>query len=110
MPKPKLLVITIALLIAAPAMAQVVQTGYYATPWGPMFTSMDECHDAAAMPDLAVMDRDSDDRVSKGEFENMAGSGATVSLFDSIDRNKDGFISRQEMDAYRHVGRCREVH
>ena len=104
MKKTKLLIITIALLLAAPAMAS-----YYSTPWGPMFTSMNECREAGAMPDMTVMDRNRDGRISSREFERSGASDSTVSLFSSIDKNKDGYISKRELDAYSIIGRCHEV-
>lgn len=104
MKKTKLLIITIALLLAAPAFAS-----YYSTPWGPMFTSMNECREAAAMPDMSVMDRNRDGRISAHEFERSGAADTTVSLFSSIDRNKDGYISKQELDAYRMAGKCRDM-
>lgn len=93
-------------LLAGPAMAQMTKARYYSTPFGPVYTTMSDCREAGQTPDLRVLDQNHDNRVSSHEFEESGLENKDVSLFYSIDKNHDGFISQTELDAYRHVGKC----
>lgn len=104
MKKVKLFIISVVMLIAMPALADD-----YPSLWGPKLAPTDECRSANAAPDLAALDVNNDGRISLSEFGDSAAADTTVSLFFSIDRNKDGYISKQELAAYRRVGKCPEM-
>jgi hypothetical protein len=99
--------IVAALAAATPALAQTIQASYFSTPNGPVYTTMNECRKASAIPDMRRLDGNRDGRISSREFERNGSGQTTVSMFYSMDKNMDGFISRSELDAYRHVGSCR---
>lgn len=99
------LVITLAALTA---FSQMAHAEYYSTPFGPIYTTMTECRMASAMPDMRQLDGNRDGLISSREFELNGSGDTTVSMFYSIDKNKDGIISAKELEAYRHIGKCRE--
>jgi hypothetical protein len=63
-----------------------------------------ECGLSNAIPDMAVLDRNDDGRVSRAEFGFI--NSTNLSLFHSMDRNHDGYVTPGEIHAYSHVGDC----
>ncbi len=98
-----------ALLWAAPAVAQSIPAHYYSTPWGPIFTSRDECDKAGAIPDMKTLDLNHDGLVSEQEWQMSGLPDSMLTMFSSIDKSGKGYITEKELDAYRHVGRCSET-
>ena len=101
----KKLIITLAGLMA---LSTASYAEYYSTPFGPVFTSENECRMASAMPDMRRLDGNRDGVISSREFELNGSGDTTVSMFYSIDKNKDGVISGRELAAYRQIVKCRE--
>jgi hypothetical protein len=96
-----------ALLSTAPVMAQsYTPAHYYSTPWGPVFTSRNECEDAGAIPDMKTLDLNRDGIVSEQEWQRSGLPDSMLTMFSSIDKDGKGYITEKQLDAYRHVGRC----
>lgn len=79
----------------------------YAPDINDVLDSFTACKTAHKMPEFMALDIDRDGRIDYREMKtNEDRNGAK--MFNTIDLNADGFLSRSELTAFKNAGECKK--